>query len=85
MFGLTPDQSFIVGVGSLWVFSAGVGAMEPPGPTSGPFYKWAFKFLKALSGDLGSVFAKYIPTPVVQQTTTTAQLTTTTVEGNPKP
>ncbi len=64
MFGLSSQQSFIAGIAVLWVFSAAVAAMTPPTEKSGSFYTWFYKFLKMLSGDLTSVFGKYIPPAV---------------------
>lgn len=61
MFGLSSQDAFILGVGALWVFSAAVGALPSPNAQSSAFYQWLFKFLKVISGDLGSVFGKYIP------------------------
>jgi hypothetical protein len=64
MFGLnlSSQEAFVLGIAALWVFSAAVGALEAPADSSSPFYKWAYRFLKAVAGDLGSVFGKYIPT-----------------------
>ena len=61
MFGLSPKESFFVGMGALWVFSAAAAALPPPLTTSSPFYKWFFGFMKTISGDLASVFGKYLP------------------------
>jgi hypothetical protein len=41
MFGinLSSTEAFYAGIAVLWVFSAAVGALEPPTDASGPFYK----------------------------------------------
>lgn len=61
MFGLTPKEAFIAGVGALWLFSAAVGAMQPPAADAKGFYPWSYKFLKTIAGDLTALFGKYIP------------------------
>lgn len=61
MFGLTPKEAFIAGVGALWLFSAAVGAMQQPAPDQTGLYPWAYKFLKSIAGDLTALFGKYIP------------------------
>jgi hypothetical protein len=62
MFHLTPNQSFLFGVGALWVFSAAVSALDPPSSESGPFYRWFYKFAKMIAGDLASTaLGKYMP------------------------
>lgn len=61
MFGLSSHDSFLLGIGGLWTFSAAVGALQPPVTSSSAFYKWAYAFLKVISGDLGTVFGKYLP------------------------
>lgn len=62
MFHLTPNQSFLLGVGALWVFSAAVSALDSPDATSGHFYRWFYKFAKMIAGDLASsALGKYLP------------------------
>jgi len=63
MFGLnlSSNESFFIGIAALWLFSAAVGALVPPTDQSGAFYKWAYTFLKAIAGDLNTVFGKYMP------------------------
>ena len=62
MFHLTPNQSFLLGVGALWVFSAAVSALDSPDAQSGRFYRWFFKFSKMIAGDLASsALGKYLP------------------------
>ena len=91
MFGLSANESFILGVGALWVYSAAVAALPEPTDKSSTFYSWAYKFLKAISGDLSAKFGQYIPKvaavlifalmfalPVQAQTTTTTSTTTST-------
>jgi hypothetical protein len=62
MFGLTSNEAFILGVAVLWVYSAAVAALPEPVASSTAFYSWAYKFLKAISGDLSAKFGSYIPT-----------------------
>lgn len=71
MFGLSSNETFILGVGCLWVFSAGVSSLPTPTTGSSTFYQWAFKFLKTIAGDLGSTFGKYIPAPTATPDETT--------------
>lgn len=61
MFGLSSHDAFFVGIAVLWIFSAGVSAMEEPGAASSSFYKWLYKFLKLIAGDLKSRFGQYLP------------------------
>lgn len=62
MFHLTPNQSFLLGVSALWMFSAAVSALDAPDAQSGHFYRWLYKFAKMIAGDLASsVLGKYMP------------------------
>jgi hypothetical protein len=61
MFGLSGHESFILGVASLWLVSAAVGALNVPTTSSSNFYQWFYKFSKTVVGDLGSVFSNYLP------------------------
>jgi hypothetical protein len=62
MFGLSAQESFILGIAALWVYSAAVAALPEPDASSSKVYSWLYKFLKAISGDLSSKFGSYIPT-----------------------
>lgn len=44
-----------------WLFSAAVGALEAPTEKNGPFYRWAFKFLNTLAGNISRAFSSKIP------------------------
>ncbi len=57
---LTIEQFWLL-VGGYWVFSAGVGALESPDEHSGKLYRWAFRFLNTLAGNLSRAFASKIP------------------------
>ncbi|HEX4039058.1 MAG TPA: hypothetical protein VHX37_13440 [Acidobacteriaceae bacterium] len=73
MFGLTSHQSFLLGLGALWAFSAAVSALDSPDSQSSHFYRWLYKFAKMIAGDLASsVLGKYLPS-----TTTITQLSGT--------
>lgn len=61
MFGLSSKESFLLGVAFLWIFSAAVSALTEPTSQSSPFYKWFFQFMKSVSGDLSTLFGKYLP------------------------
>ena len=39
-------------LGGYWVFSAAVGAMETPSTTSGPKYRFLFRFAHLLAGNI---------------------------------
>jgi hypothetical protein len=57
----TTTAAFVAGIAALWIFSAAVGALQAPTQQSSALYTWAYKFLKTIAGDLGSVFGKYLP------------------------
>lgn len=57
----TSTEWFVAGVAALWIFSAAVAALPVPDTGSGTFYKWAFRFLKIIAGDLSATFGKYLP------------------------
>jgi hypothetical protein len=61
MFGLSTNESFILGVGSLWVYSSAVAALPEPTEKSSNFYTWVYKLLKSVAGDLSAKFGQYIP------------------------
>jgi hypothetical protein len=71
MFGLSGNESFVLGVGCLWIYSAAVAALADPTSGSSAFYNWFYKFSKAISGDLAAKFGNYFPTIVVKATTDT--------------
>ena len=45
-------HSFLVGLIALWVFSAAVSAMSPPGESSRGAYRWLFRFCHLLAANL---------------------------------
>ena len=49
---LLHNPIFWAAIGGYWVFSAAVGALEAPTANSGPGYKFVFRFLHGLSGNL---------------------------------
>jgi len=53
--GLTA-QSFWVGAGVLWFFSAAVSAMEPPKSEDSRFYGWLYRFTHLLAANLDRAF-----------------------------
>lgn len=54
---LVANPIFWVIIIGYYIFSSAVGALEMPGPTSGPFYRFAFKFLNGLAANLHRVAA----------------------------
>ncbi len=52
---VTPFESLDklpVGIAFLWIFSAGVSALDPPNAGSSPWYKWLYQFLHLLAANL---------------------------------
>ena len=78
MFGLSTNESFILGVAVLWIYSAAVASLPEPSASSTPFYAWAYKFLKSISGDLSAKFGSYIPSATVTTTSSERDTATTT-------
>lgn len=52
---LVHYQSFLLGAGGLWIFSAFVGGMPAPDQTSGKGYRWIYGSLHLLSANLDKV------------------------------
>ena len=46
-FGKLP-----AGIALLWIFSAGVSALDPPYAGSNPWYRWLYQFLHLLAANL---------------------------------
>lgn len=42
-----------------WIFSAAVGALDTPDASSGKAYKFAFRFLHALAGNVNRAALKF--------------------------
>lgn len=53
-----PFWSAVVGY---WIFSAAVNALDPPTDKSSEGYKWVYKFLNRLSGNIFNTFGDKIP------------------------
>jgi hypothetical protein len=49
-------QSFWIGAGALWLFSAAVSAMDIPRPEDGRFYGWLYRFTHFLAANLDRAF-----------------------------
>jgi hypothetical protein len=61
----------VFAIAAYWIFSALVGGMPDPTPTSSVGYVWAHKSLHILAGNLTSVVpAKYQSTVTLTKTTT---------------
>lgn len=77
----------IFAIGGYWLFSALVGGMPEPKPTSSSGYLWAYNSLHILAGNLtAAVAAKYpqsvtVAAPAVPGTTTT--VTTGAIKEQP--
>ena len=58
-------QSFWIGAGALWVFSAAVSAMDPPKTGDSRFYGWLYRFTHLLAANLdralGPVLLEHAP------------------------
>ena len=59
---------------SYWVFSAAVGGLEEPDASSSKSYRWFFRFIHILAGNLATFAASKFPagTMVAQKTETIA-------------
>ncbi len=53
--GLQQGHLFWKGILCLWIFSAAVSALSPPGETSGPAYQWLYRFSHLLAANLDRV------------------------------
>ena len=49
---LQQGHLFWKGILCLWVFSAAVSALSPPEETSGPAYRWLYRFSHLLAANL---------------------------------
>ena len=58
---LAGNPYFWGAVATYWIFAAAVGALEAPNESSGPFYRWAFKFLNTLAANITRAFSSKIP------------------------
>ena len=52
MWEISTVQSFWTGAGVLWIFSAAVSAMDPPGTKDSRFYGWLYRFTHLLAANL---------------------------------
>jgi hypothetical protein len=53
-------HQFLLGVGSLWAFSAFVSGMPAPDSTSGKGYRWAYGSLHVFSANLDKFAQSYL-------------------------
>ena len=58
---LMGNPYFWLLVATYWIFAAAVGALESPTDKSGPFYRWAFKFLNTIAANISRAFSSKIP------------------------
>ncbi len=58
---LLTDPSFWLLVGLYWIFNAAVGALEAPTTASTARYRYIYRLLHTLAGDLTSAFGNKIP------------------------
>ncbi len=49
---VTSPRMYLLGLVSLWVFSAAISAMKPPTESSSPKYQWFFRFIHLLAANL---------------------------------
>ncbi len=61
MFNLIQDPHFWLLVGLYWIFNAAVGSLATPGDDSSPGYRFAYKFLHTLAGNVTSAFGSKMP------------------------
>lgn len=54
-------QEFWLLVALYWIFSAAAGSLEAPEPTSSKTYRFWFRFLNSLAGNLSRAFSSKIP------------------------
>jgi hypothetical protein len=61
MIGFIMLHPAVFTIGAYWVFSAVVGGMPEPTPTSSPAYVWAHNSLHILAGNLSNAVAVRYP------------------------
>src|SRR5438105_2799729 len=61
MFEILSEHQFWTAVVIYWMFSAAVSSMPDPSANGSPAYRWFFRFLHSIAGNITTVFGSKIP------------------------
>ena len=61
MLQFVMQHEFWTAVVIYWIFSAAVSSMPDPDSTGNPGYRWLFRFLHTLAGNITTAFGNRIP------------------------
>ena len=61
MFEFVTQHQFWTAVALYWIYSAAVSSMPEPAPNRSPVYRWLYRFVHTLAGNLTTAFGNRIP------------------------